>query len=117
MIEIAALGPVVFAGYPDRMESSFAANPGLSSRITHPIEFADDTHEELTAIAEVTLVQDAGTLADAERSADDALLRDCPSAQALIGLRAALDQRVPPNPVRAEVTWFLRAATGDRPLP
>ncbi len=50
---------VVFAGYPDRMETFFASNPGLSSRVAHHIEFADYTQEELAAIAEVMLAQDA----------------------------------------------------------
>ncbi|MEU8897379.1 AAA family ATPase [Nocardia sp. NPDC048505] len=42
---------VIFAGYPDRMEKFFSANPGLSSRVAHHLEFADYTHEELLAIA------------------------------------------------------------------
>jgi hypothetical protein len=47
-------GPVViFAGYRDRMETFFSANPGLSSRVAHHIEFPDYTHAELMAIAEL----------------------------------------------------------------
>ncbi|WP_308166763.1 AAA family ATPase [Nocardia albiluteola] len=42
---------VIFAGYRDRMESFFSANPGLSSRVAHHIEFPDYTHAELLAIA------------------------------------------------------------------
>ncbi|MEV6280732.1 AAA family ATPase [Nocardia sp. NPDC051832] len=42
---------VIFAGYPDRMERFFSANPGLSSRVAHHLEFLDYTHEELLAIA------------------------------------------------------------------
>lgn len=44
---------VVFAGYRDRMDTFFSANPGLSSRVAHHIEFPDYTHPELMAIAEL----------------------------------------------------------------
>ncbi|MFI6169688.1 AAA family ATPase [Nocardia sp. NPDC051052] len=44
---------VIFAGYPDRMERFFSANPGLSSRVAHHLEFADYTHDELMGIAEL----------------------------------------------------------------
>ncbi|MQY22118.1 Protein CbbX [Nocardia sp. RB20] len=42
---------VIFAGYPDRMETFFSANPGLSSRVAHHIDFPDYTHGELMTIA------------------------------------------------------------------
>ncbi|WP_238846221.1 AAA family ATPase [Nocardia terpenica] len=48
---------VIFAGYPDRMETFFSANPGLSSRVAHHIEFPDYTHDELTAMAELMVAQ------------------------------------------------------------
>lgn len=58
-----------------------------------------------------------GLLADADRDVVDAHLRDCPLcpplAQAVLGLRAALEQCVPSSPVRGEVTRSLRAFTGD----
>ncbi|GAB3197656.1 CbbX protein [Nocardioides hungaricus] len=44
---------VVFAGYPDRMATFFSANPGLSSRVPHHIEFEDYNHDELMQIAEL----------------------------------------------------------------
>jgi probable Rubsico expression protein CbbX len=44
---------VVFAGYPDRMATFFAANPGLSSRVPHHIGFEDYTHPELVQIADL----------------------------------------------------------------
>ncbi len=44
---------VVFAGYPDRMDKFFSANPGLSSRVPHHIAFDDYTHDELTQIADL----------------------------------------------------------------
>ncbi len=44
---------VIFAGYPDRMTTFFAANPGLSSRVPHHISFDDYSHPELVEIAEL----------------------------------------------------------------
>lgn len=44
---------VIFAGYPDRMETFFGANPGLSSRVPHHIEFEDYSHPELVEIADL----------------------------------------------------------------
>ncbi|HEX2893309.1 MAG TPA: AAA family ATPase [Marmoricola sp.] len=44
---------VIFAGYPDRMATFFSANPGLSSRVPHHIEFEDYTHEQLVQIADL----------------------------------------------------------------
>jgi probable Rubsico expression protein CbbX len=49
---------VIFAGYADRMETFFASNPGLSSRVAHHIQFADYTKAELTTIAELMLARD-----------------------------------------------------------
>ena len=43
---------VIFAGYPDRMETFFKSNAGLSSRIAHHIEFPDYDEAELLHIAE-----------------------------------------------------------------
>jgi probable Rubsico expression protein CbbX len=46
---------VILAGYADRMETFFASNPGMSSRIAHHLEFPDYTLDELTAIGSLTL--------------------------------------------------------------
>ena len=43
---------VIMAGYADRMDRFFSANPGFRSRIAHHIEFPDYTGEELLRIAE-----------------------------------------------------------------
>ena len=43
---------VIFAGYPDKMESFLEKNPGLRSRIAHHIHFEDYNTEELCSIAE-----------------------------------------------------------------
>ncbi len=44
---------VIFAGYPDRMETFFSANPGLSSRVPHHIAFDDYSHQQLVEIADL----------------------------------------------------------------
>src|SRR4051812_17570052 len=44
---------VIFAGYEDRMETFFASNPGLSSRVAHHIQFEDYTQPELRSIADL----------------------------------------------------------------
>jgi probable Rubsico expression protein CbbX len=49
---------VIFAGYADRMETFFASNPGLSSRVAHHLEFEDYTREELANIAKIILARD-----------------------------------------------------------
>jgi len=48
---------VIFAGYKDRMESFFASNPGLSSRVANHIDFPDYTADELLAIAQLMLAR------------------------------------------------------------
>jgi probable Rubsico expression protein CbbX len=44
---------VILAGYKDRMDSFFAANPGMSSRIAHHIDFPDYTLDELEDISKL----------------------------------------------------------------
>ncbi len=56
---------VIFAGYPDRMDTFFSANPGLSSRVPHHIAFEDYKHDELVQIAEL-MVADENFAFDAE---------------------------------------------------
>ncbi|MGP6159299.1 MAG: CbbX protein [Vulcanimicrobiaceae bacterium] len=46
---------VIFAGYKDRMDTFFASNPGLSSRVANHIDFPDYTPDELQAIAHLML--------------------------------------------------------------
>jgi probable Rubsico expression protein CbbX len=46
---------VILAGYKDRMDTFFASNPGMSSRIAHHIDFPDYTADELLAIARLML--------------------------------------------------------------
>lgn len=49
---------VIFAGYPDRMARFFSANPGLSSRVPHHIEFEDYSHAELMQIADLMVAEE-----------------------------------------------------------
>jgi len=48
---------VIFAGYRERMDTFFASNPGLSSRVANHIDFPDYTPEELLAIAHLMLAK------------------------------------------------------------
>ncbi|MBE3560970.1 MAG: CbbX protein [Ktedonobacteraceae bacterium] len=48
---------VILAGYKDRMETFFQANPGFSSRIAHHLDFPDYTLEELLIIAQLMLAE------------------------------------------------------------
>ncbi len=48
---------VIMAGYADRMDRFFAANPGFRSRIAHHIDFPDYTDEELLRISKSMLAQ------------------------------------------------------------
>ena len=60
---------VIMAGYADRMDRFFAANPGFRSRIAHHIEFPDYTDDELLRIAEGMLADQSYRLDDAARRA------------------------------------------------
>jgi probable Rubsico expression protein CbbX len=58
---------VVLAGYRDRMETFFRSNPGMGSRVAHHIHFPDFDVDELMAIGELMLDQQAYVLTpDAE---------------------------------------------------
>jgi probable Rubsico expression protein CbbX len=46
---------VIFAGYKDRMDSFFASNPGLKSRVGNHIDFPDYAQAELLQIADLML--------------------------------------------------------------
>jgi probable Rubsico expression protein CbbX len=55
---------VVLAGYADRMETFFASNPGMSSRIAHHLDFPDYTLDELAAIGGLMLDRQRYRLSD-----------------------------------------------------
>jgi len=46
---------VILAGYADRMDTFFASNPGMSSRVAHHLEFPDYSLDELAAIGSLML--------------------------------------------------------------
>ena len=60
---------VVLAGYRDRMETFFASNPGMGSRVAHHIHFPDFDVGELIAIADLMLDQQGYELTSAAREA------------------------------------------------
>ncbi len=60
---------VIVAGYKDRMDTFFRANPGLSSRIAHHIDFPDYSDPELLAIADLMLGGMQYRLSDGARTA------------------------------------------------
>ncbi len=60
---------VILAGYPDRMESFFASNPGFRSRIGQHVSFPDYEAEELLAIGELILSKDSYRLSGPGRVA------------------------------------------------
>jgi hypothetical protein len=53
---------VILAGYKDRMDSFFASNPGMSSRIAHHIDFPDYALDELDDIGKLLLRAEGYTL-------------------------------------------------------
>lgn len=86
---------VILAGYEDRMERFFSANPGFRSRIAHHVEFPDYSDDELLAIAEVMLEQLSYRLsAEAEAALRRylALRREQPHFSNARSLRNALDR-------------------------
>jgi probable Rubsico expression protein CbbX len=60
---------VIFAGYADKMDQFFSANPGMQSRVAHHITFPDYTVEELEQIAALMTEQLGYTLSPAGRGA------------------------------------------------
>ena len=63
---------VILAGYKDRMDTFFQSNPGMSSRISHHIDFPDYSEPELLQIAGKMVGQMNYRLdADAEQAMDE----------------------------------------------
>jgi len=60
---------VILAGYRDRMETFYGANPGFHSRIAHHLDFPDYSLDELLAIAELLLAEQQYRLDAASRHA------------------------------------------------
>ena len=60
---------VILAGYADKMDQFFSANPGMQSRIAHHITFPDYSVEELEQIAALMTEQLGYTLSPSGRDA------------------------------------------------
>jgi probable Rubsico expression protein CbbX len=60
---------LILAGYKDRMETFFQANPGFHSRVAHHLDFPDYTQQELMAIADRMLEQQKYIFNDESRRA------------------------------------------------
>ena len=60
---------VILAGYRDRMDSFFASNPGMASRIAHHIDFPDFTVDELVRIAELMAARESHRFSPEARQA------------------------------------------------
>jgi len=54
---------VILAGYKDRMDSFFASNPGMGSRVAHHIDFPDFSVEELEEIGHLMVGTEGYTFA------------------------------------------------------
>ena len=86
---------VILAGYADRMDRFFSANPGFRSRIAHHIEFPDYSDDELFEIARKMLDAQNYTLtADAEAALREyiGLRRQQPHFANARSIRNALDR-------------------------
>ncbi|SDL81617.1 CbbX protein [Paracoccus chinensis] len=102
---------VIMAGYADRMDRFFSANPGFRSRIAHHIDFPDYTNEELERIAE-SMLDAQGYRLDDEAGAAMAeyvsLRREQPHFANARSIRNALD--------RARLRQANRLFSQDRPV-
>ena len=86
---------VILAGYKDRMDTFFQSNPGMSSRISHHIDFPDYSEPELLQIAGKMVGQMNYRLdADAEQAMDDyiKLRKQQPHFANARSIRNALDR-------------------------
>ncbi|SEN57692.1 probable Rubsico expression protein CbbX [Paracoccus alcaliphilus] len=86
---------VIMAGYADRMDRFFAANPGFRSRIAHHIEFPDYTGEELGRISDSMLETQNYRFDEAGRAAMEEyihLRREQPHFANARSIRNALDR-------------------------
>ncbi|MFC0339758.1 CbbX protein [Paracoccus niistensis] len=102
---------VIMAGYADRMDRFFSANPGFRSRIAHHIDFPDYTDEELGRIAD-SMLDAQGYRLDGEAAAAMAeyitLRRGQPHFANARSIRNALD--------RARLRQANRLFSQDRPV-
>ena len=86
---------VIMAGYADRMDRFFAANPGFRSRIAHHIDFPDYTDAELLQIAQTMLAEQSYVLDEGAKAAMAeyiAMRRQQPHFANARSIRNALDR-------------------------
>jgi probable Rubsico expression protein CbbX len=86
---------VILAGYADRMDTFFSANPGFRSRVAHHVDFPDYSDGELLEIAERMVTRQNYTLSpDAREALTEyiALRRRQPLFANARSLRNALDR-------------------------
>jgi probable Rubsico expression protein CbbX len=86
---------VIFAGYADKMDRFFQANPGFRSRIAHHIDFPDYGDSELIQIADLMLVEQNYRFDSAARTAFEEyvpLRRGQPHFANARSIRNALDR-------------------------
>ena len=60
---------VILAGYADKMDKFFSANPGFRSRVAHHIDFPDYSDSELLQIADLMLDQQNYRLSEGAKNA------------------------------------------------
>ena len=102
---------VVMAGYRDRMEEFFQANPGMGSRVAHHIHFPDYDAGELMQIAQMMVEQQGYELSeDAETAFRDYVVRRLERPRFAHGrsIRNAVE--------RARMRHANRLFDSDRPL-
>ena len=102
---------VIMAGYADRMETFFASNPGMSSRIAHHLDFPDYSLDELAAIGELMLREQRYRLS----AAAEATFRDY-LARRMIQPRFANARSVRNALERARLRHANRLIAGDGAL-
>ncbi|WP_181820470.1 CbbX protein [Paracoccus versutus] len=102
---------VIMAGYADRMDRFFSANPGFRSRIAHHIEFPDYTDEELGRISASMLENQGYVFDEAGRAGMEEyirLRREQPHFANARSIRNALD--------RARLRQANRLFSGEVPV-
>ena len=102
---------VVMAGYKERMDQFFLANPGMGSRIAHHIHFPDYKPDELLDIARLMVDQQGYRFSDeAEEAMRDYIDRrvDQPRFAHGRSIRNAIE--------RARMRQAMRLFEADRPL-